>query len=665
MKILRSTPLLLLIALAALVVVPTGAQARLFDCSGYYGNHAGTAADPMPVSNAAQLETVGSCATRGFVFVQTQDIDLSGIDWTPIGMLPPPAVAPINGPLGSFNGTYDGGGHRITGLALPEVPNNAWGLFGSVQNAEIRHLTIAGASLAGSQLGIGDVGVLAGYAGDSVVTDVHVLDASIALSGGNLYVGALIGDAQVTSITGSSASGSVQASAALGGLVGGACGSYIASSSSSVTVRSDGGNYTGGLVGLAIASCPAPDVGSIGCIAPCLALPTVGIFDSQATGGVVGANETGGLVGLGFEIPIERSFAAGDVVGTYGVGGLVGMGQALAIADTYARGAVSGQEMVAGLMGGLGDSSVVRSYSAGRVTGTTDAGGLVGGIGLREMPVPVTSFWDVTTSGQAISFVGTGKPTVEMKSLATFSAAGWAIAQGWLVDSTKTWGICAGANDGYPYLLREYTVATEPCSVVPGAPTSPKVRAGDGSLVVSWGATASDGGAPVTSYTATARMQAKAAKSCTATAPALTCTIAGLTNGRAYTVSVVAVNRKGSGAAAVSGKVTPHSSVAVVSTRRSGLAAVSRVRVSGKGGITQVGTVVGSKLVACRMTASAKAAGVVTLRCALNSAAVRALSAQSLRVRLVTTFRSPNGTVHSAMRTVRFMRITQAPIVTG
>jgi hypothetical protein len=37
------------------------------------------------------------------------------------------------------------------------------------------------------------------------------------------------------------------------------------------------------------------------------------------------------------------------------------------------------------------------------------------------------SFWDTETSGQAISDGGTGKSTAEMKSIVTFTGAGWDI----------------------------------------------------------------------------------------------------------------------------------------------------------------------------------------------------------------------------------------------
>jgi hypothetical protein len=647
---------LILLAALLMAIAPGTAQA----CPGSFSGGTGQSAEtPYLISTRADLIELSQdpLCNQGAYFRQTADIDISGIAWNPIGRN-----------AGFFSGTYDGGGHRITGLSLPNVSESFTGLFGVVQQSEIRNLTIVGALLTDG-VSTSHIGVLAGRVESSIISNVHVVDATVALSRDEADVGALIGSSDTSSITGSSASGTVVAGDDIGGLVGDTCGTSITSSTANVAVT--GSSFAGGLVGHARAECVGPTV-VLACLVPCYTPSSIGIFDSQATGSVRGAIFVGGLVGWTWTpddasvMLIQRSFATGAVEGDSAVGGLVGVGGDKAtITDSYALGAVAGQNEVAGLIGALGGATVQRSYAVGRVTGDTDAGGLVGGVGVFSIPTFLDSFWDVATSGQAVSLDGTGKSTVEMKSLATFSAAGWSIAQGWVSDATKTWGICAGANAGYPYLLRQYTLATEPCTLVPGAPTALKATAGDGSVVVSWGVPASDGGSPVTSYTATALMQKRAAKSCTAVAPATTCTIAGLTNARAYKVSIVAVNRKGAGAAAVSGKVTPRSTMVVTSTRRSGLAVVSRARVSGAGSLTQVGTVVGSKQAVCRVATKAKAAGVVTLRCVLNRSAVRSLDTQSLRVRLITSFRSANGTVQSATRIVRFARVAAAPVVTG
>jgi hypothetical protein len=58
-------------------------------------------------------------------------------------------------------------------------------------------------------------------------------------------------------------------------------------------------------------------------------------------------------------------------------------------------------------------------------------------------------FWDIETSGQTTSAGGTGKTTVEMKTLSTFTCAGW--------DFVETWGI--EDNQTYPFLKLTYPVS--------------------------------------------------------------------------------------------------------------------------------------------------------------------------------------------------------------
>ena len=92
-------------------------------------------------------------------------------------------------------------------------------------------------------------------------------------------------------------------------------------------------------------------------------------------------------------------------------------------------------------------------------------------------------------------------------------------------------------------------------STVPGAPTSPTATGGVASATVSWVAPASNGGSPITGYTATS---SPGAQTCT-TAGALTCVVSGLTNETSYTFTVKATNANGAGAASVaSNAVTPH-----------------------------------------------------------------------------------------------------------
>jgi YVTN family beta-propeller protein len=88
----------------------------------------------------------------------------------------------------------------------------------------------------------------------------------------------------------------------------------------------------------------------------------------------------------------------------------------------------------------------------------------------------------------------------------------------------------------------------------PSAPGSVTATAGDAQMAVAWAAAGFTGGQPITGYTATA---APGGRTCT-TSGATTCTITGLTNGTAYTVTVWATNRIGtSGPSKPSNPVTP------------------------------------------------------------------------------------------------------------
>lgn len=95
--------------------------------------------------------------------------------------------------------------------------------------------------------------------------------------------------------------------------------------------------------------------------------------------------------------------------------------------------------------------------------------------------------------------------------------------------------------------------------VAPDAPTGVLVTPGDSQLIVSWIAPVNDGGDTITAYTATAT-DGSSSSTCgwTNLSPTLACTISSLTNGTAYTVTVVATNSIGSSGDSIAASGTPN-----------------------------------------------------------------------------------------------------------
>ena len=91
----------------------------------------------------------------------------------------------------------------------------------------------------------------------------------------------------------------------------------------------------------------------------------------------------------------------------------------------------------------------------------------------------------------------------------------------------------------------------------PGAPKSVTAAAGDASATVSWSAPDDTGGAPITGYTVQAIANGSQSPQSCSTQGATSCTVSGLTNGTSYSFAVFATNAGGTGKGGVSNAVTP------------------------------------------------------------------------------------------------------------
>lgn len=128
--------------------------------------------DPYLISSPAELAYIAETVNDGTpydgeYFKLTQDIDLTGVEWTPIGLYNGKDLVGIN-----FEGIFDGGGYTIKGLTIQDKETDlAQGLFGSVVEGEIKHLTLELPAVAGKFIAGGIAGTIWNL---TIVEDCHV-----------------------------------------------------------------------------------------------------------------------------------------------------------------------------------------------------------------------------------------------------------------------------------------------------------------------------------------------------------------------------------------------------------------------------------------------------------------------------------------------------------
>jgi hypothetical protein len=180
------------------------------------------------------------------------------------------------------------------------------------------------------------------------------------------------------------------------------------------------------------------------------------VSNCYCSGEITGDEVIGGLLGNNCG-PVDNSSFTGSVIGNGTVGGLAGFSYVFA-GDCHSGGSVTGRELVGGLVG-LNGGAVSNSYSTSMVTGNEYVGGLVGRNSFIRVEDTVSnSFWDTETSGQGASDGGTGKTTVQMKNIATFTGAGWniiAVADINMRETAYVWNIVDGET--YPFLSWQST----------------------------------------------------------------------------------------------------------------------------------------------------------------------------------------------------------------
>lgn len=166
-----------------------------------------------------------------------KNIDLTGKGWTPIG------TSFDN----SYKGTFDGGGHTITGLAV--TTNDQFvGLFGYLNRAgTVKNVVMEGIQITSNHM-FGCTGGVVGYSWGTIEN----CSVSGSVSGTDC-VGGVVGSQKAGSIIGSSSSATVKGTHYVGGVAGEKWGSMTAcyaTGNVTLEIASQKNNFGGGVVGL-------------------------------------------------------------------------------------------------------------------------------------------------------------------------------------------------------------------------------------------------------------------------------------------------------------------------------------------------------------------------------------------------------------------------------
>ena len=171
------------------------AQTALSAETGIFSGGTGTAEDPYLIGGLDELKAFRDSVNAGETYKGeyvrlTDDIDLGGEEWTPIG----------GGGTGQqFWGTFDGDGYTISNLKISRglsytAENKGIALFGATQGGEIRNFTLHNADVTGS-------GYVAAVVGgdaylESKITGVRVT-GRVQISG-YWYAGGILGNGYTT-----------------------------------------------------------------------------------------------------------------------------------------------------------------------------------------------------------------------------------------------------------------------------------------------------------------------------------------------------------------------------------------------------------------------------------------------------------------------------------
>ena len=186
-----------------------GRKNMTFSVNGFFSGGDGSEDNPYLISSADDFMAIATLAnaaaeaggngynadakrtffgSAGVHYKQTGNIDFENATLTPIGNVSSAGNANnASSPTGNaFSGTFDGGNHTVKNFTanVTVADNGVYGLFGYVQNATIKNLSVE-ADLTLKAAATADAGVLAGTVAGSTIENVTV-NATLTVPGADV-----------------------------------------------------------------------------------------------------------------------------------------------------------------------------------------------------------------------------------------------------------------------------------------------------------------------------------------------------------------------------------------------------------------------------------------------------------------------------------------------
>jgi len=358
------------------------------------------AEEVMKIENADQLIEFGRLVNEEekttLDAVLVNDIDLTGVEWSSIGMVKPfTAYGTQEQELpGAYNGTFDGAGHTIRGLEItPAGVVNGWygraaGLFGVTGvDAVIKNVTVEHADIQLRDMdGHVSAGAIAGL-NQGMILDCTVLGGVFSTTEDS---GAIVGQNAAGVITNCVVTSVDRVAGYNAGGIAGQNQGKVTGCTVKGLLEISGDNGAGGVAGYnesEITDCTAEQIGTI---------------DGEYAGGVVGDDYggtirncaavrgknvnsyfTGGVVGQSYGGTITNCVANGiDKISGFSAGGVAGYSYGAQFTNCAARniGEVTGKDDIGGIIGWNEDGRITSCLAdgIGKISGSGDVGGVAG-----------------------------------------------------------------------------------------------------------------------------------------------------------------------------------------------------------------------------------------------------------------------------------------------